>query len=115
MASLAYENTGSMNGDSQIIAGQMRLKLQALLDEKEKQLQQAGTLGQRILAQQVELEERINQISELDNGASGLPDDKIESEMRSKLDDLAATMHNWASENEALWSGFGPRVCHISL
>jgi hypothetical protein len=39
--------------------GGMRLQLQNLLDLKEKRLQHAGTLGQRILAQQVELEERI--------------------------------------------------------
>lgn len=88
----------------------MRLKLQELLDEKERQLQQAGALGQRILAQQVELEERINQISELDSGALGHEDD-AQSEVRTKLDDLAATMHQWATENDTLWSGFSPKVC----
>lgn len=88
----------------------MRLKLQELLDEKERQLQQAGALGQRILAQQVELEERINQISELDGGTLG-NDDDAQSDIRTKLDDLAATMHQWATENDTLWNGFSPKVC----
>ncbi|KAK7027275.1 hypothetical protein VNI00_015364 [Paramarasmius palmivorus] len=38
--------------------------LQTLLDVKEKQLQQAGTFGQRVLAQQMELEERIRHLQE---------------------------------------------------
>src|SRR5882762_6734726 len=46
-------------------AGDMKFHLQNLLDSKEKQLQQAGTLGQRVLAQQMELEERIRQIQEV--------------------------------------------------
>ncbi|KAJ7821017.1 hypothetical protein B0H14DRAFT_3471865 [Mycena olivaceomarginata] len=43
-------------------AGDMRYHLQSLLDAKERQLQQAGALGQRVLAQQMELEERIRQL-----------------------------------------------------
>ena len=88
----------------------VRARLQTLLDQKEQELQSAGGLGQRILAQQMELEERINQISELESGRTGLKDDEIESEMRSKLNDLADTMHAWQNENLQLWSGFGPKV-----
>jgi hypothetical protein len=88
----------------------MRARLQTLLDQKEQELQSAGSLGQRILAQQMELEERINQISELESGRTGLKDDEIESEMRAKLNDLANTMHSWQHENQQLWSGFGPKV-----
>jgi len=89
----------------------VRARLQTLLDQKEQELQSAGSLGQRILAQQMELEERINQISELESGHTGLKDDEIESEMRAKLNDLAGTMHSWQHENQQLWSGFGPKVC----
>jgi hypothetical protein len=88
----------------------VRARLQTLLDQKEQELQSAGSLGQRILAQQMELEERINQISELESGRTGLKDDEIESEMRAKLNDLADTMHAWQHENQQLWSGFGPKV-----
>ena len=87
-----------------------RARLQTLLDQKEQELQSAGSLGQRILAQQMELEERINQISELELGRTGLKDDEIESEMRAKLNDLADTMNSWQHENQQLWSGFGPKV-----
>lgn len=105
------------NGNSEM-AGQMRLKLQALLGEKERQLQQAEALGQRILAQQVELEERINQIAELDEagnaGNNPQPEEDKETEMRAHLDELAQTMHGWATENETLWAGAVTRVSELN-
>ena len=88
----------------------MRARLQTLLDQKEQELQSAGSLGQRILAQQMELKGRINQISELGSGRTGLEDAEIDSEMRAKLNDLADTMHAWQHDNQQLWSGFGPKV-----
>jgi len=45
-------------------ADNMKMHLQHLLDSKGKQLQQAGSLGQCILAQQKELEEQIKQIQD---------------------------------------------------
>ena len=96
------------------MAGQMRHKLQALLDEKERQLQQVEALSQRVLAQQMELEERINQIAELDETGSASNTDE-ESEMRVQLDDLAQTMHGWATENETLWNGAAAKVCRSLL
>ncbi|CAG7850038.1 Anucleate primary sterigmata protein A [Serendipita indica DSM 11827] len=98
----AYDDGNDM--DSSSVGGQMRHKLQALLDEKERQLQQVEALSQRVLAQQMELEERINQIAELDEAGTGANTDE-ESEMRAQLDDLAQTMHGWATENETLWNG----------
>jgi hypothetical protein len=88
----------------------MRLKLQALLDDKERQLQKAEALGQRILAQQMELEERINQITELDEQGGGAQTEDGDSEMRSQLDELAQTMHGWATENDSLWTGAVTKV-----
>ena len=88
----------------------VRARLKTLLDQKEHELQSAGSLGQRILAQKMGLEERINQISELESGRTGLKDDEIESEIRAKLNDLADTMHTRQHENQPLWSGFGPKV-----
>jgi hypothetical protein len=124
MASLSTRarTNGNGNGSHNAeMAGQMRLKLQALLGEKERQLQQAEALGQRILAQQVELEERINQIAELDEAAAEDPDavaagnnEERESEMRAQLDELAQTMHGWATENETLWAGAVTRVRRLT-
>jgi len=104
----------AMNGNGHV-GGQMRVKLQALLDDKERQLQKAEALGQRILAQQMELEERINQITELDEtsgggggaGEGGTPPDE---ELRTQLDELAQTMLGWATENDSL-SGAVTKVC----
>ena len=100
----------SHNHETGYIGGQMRLKLQALLDDKERQLQKAEALGQRILAQQMELEERINQITELDEQGGGAQNEDGDSEMRSQLDELAQTMHGWATENDSLWTGAVTKV-----
>lgn len=78
----------------------MKSNLQSLLDDKEKQLQQAATLGQRVLAQQMELEERIRQLEELDEDDDG-----------DKYRELAETISTWDTENAQLSSGFGSMVC----
>jgi len=86
-------------------AGDMKLHLQNLLDSKEKQLQQAGSLGQRVLAQQMELEERIRQLQllEADKGE----DDEIDTEARARYHELADTLLAWDDENAHLSIAFG--------
>jgi len=86
-------------------AGDMKFHLQSLLDSKEKQLQQAGSLGQRVLAQQMELEERIRQLQELE--ADKGEDDEIDHEARERYHELADTILAWDSENAQLSSAFG--------
>ncbi|KAK2461201.1 hypothetical protein APHAL10511_006728 [Amanita phalloides] len=86
-------------------AGDMRFYLQNLLDSKEKQLQQAGTLGQRVLAQQMELEERIRQLQEFEGGK--LDDDDIDPDVRERYRELADTIMAWDAENAQLSSAFG--------
>jgi hypothetical protein len=98
--------------------GTMRLQLQALLDDKEKQLQLAGTLGQRFLAQQNELEERINQLVEAENSIAGKQPgqmDEADSEMRKKLEELQDTLQQWENENQHMWSSlaYGAKVSTI--
>lgn len=68
--------------------------LQALLDAKEKQLQLAGTLGQRILAQQMELEERIRQLGEDNDNLDG-------------YESLMQVIGGWEEENGRLAGSFG--------
>ncbi|CCO29344.1 Anucleate primary sterigmata protein A [Rhizoctonia solani AG-1 IB] len=87
----------------------MRVQLQALLDDKEKQLNLAGTLGQRILAQQLELEERINQLVDAEDRLQTNPEDG-DSEMRTKLQELADVMQGWETENERMFSSFGTKL-----
>ena len=84
--------------------GDMRELLQNLLDSKEKQLQQAGELGQQLLAQRVELEERIRQLQELDLEGEGGDD------LRDHYRELADTIKAWDAENEQLSSIFVPKV-----
>ncbi|KAH7868951.1 uncharacterized protein C8R40DRAFT_1132791 [Lentinula edodes] len=86
-------------------AGDMRSHLQSLLDAKEKQLQQAGTLGQRVLAQQMELEERIRQLQELDAGKADEED--LDMEAKEKYQELAESLIAWDAENAQLSSAFG--------
>jgi hypothetical protein len=89
-------------------AGDMKYHLQSLLDSKEKQLQQAGTLGQRVLAQQMELEERIRQLQEID--ADKLDDEHVDDDARDRYRELAETLMAWDKENADLSSAFGSRV-----
>lgn len=94
----------------------MRFYLQNLLDGKEKQLQDAGTLGQQLLAQRMELEERIRQLQEFDLDVSGDDDDDDDDAViRERYRDLAETIKAWDSENEALTSNFVTRVCYTLL
>jgi hypothetical protein len=94
-------------------AGDMKFHLQNILDSKEKQLQQAGTLGQRVLAQQMELEERIRQLQEAD--ADKAEDDELDPEAAERYRDLAETIKAWDVENAQLSSAFGNRVSNSFL
>ena len=86
----------------------MRLHLQALLDSKEKQLQSAATLGHQLLAQRMELEERIRQMQELDlDGAASGSEDGLHVSVRDRYRELADAIKVWESENEQLTSVFG--------
>jgi hypothetical protein len=91
--------------------GDLRIQLQALLDDKEKQLRLAGTLGQRFLAQQMELEERISQLNDLEAAKTNATDDEaVEGEIRDKLQDLKDTMNSWESENRDMFGVLGNKV-----
>ncbi|KAI9465908.1 hypothetical protein BJY52DRAFT_1209346 [Lactarius psammicola] len=69
----------------------MRQHLQNLLDGKEKQLQQAAALGERLLAQRVELEERVRIIQEVDADKT----DEVTADMRERYRELADTVRAW--------------------
>ena len=86
-------------------SGDLKYHLQTLLDAKEKQLQQAGSLGQRVLAQQMELEERIRQLQDLE--ADKGEDEGIDGEARERYAELADTIVAWDRENAVLSSAFG--------
>lgn len=93
----------------------MKTQLQHLLDSKEKQLQQAGSLGQRVLAQQMELEERIRHLQEaLEDGKGDEHDEqRLDEETRERYRQLADTLLAWDEENARLSSvfGSGAKVC----
>lgn len=94
----------------------MRTQLQTLLDDKERQLQLASTLSQRILEQRAELEQRINSVADYENGSgSRTPDPERDTEMHDKLQQLAMRMQSWEMENEQLWGEFGQKVSAAAL
>jgi hypothetical protein len=84
----------------------MRLHLQNLLDGKEKQLQQAAALGERLLAQRVELEERVRLLQETDADKS----DEITADMRERYRELADAVKTWDFGNGQLTSAFTSSV-----
>jgi len=100
-------------------AGDIKSHLQHLLDSKEKQLQQAGSLGQRVLAQQMELEERIRQIQEVIEEGRGEEDEeqRLDEETRERYRQLADTLLAWDEENAKLSSAFGSgsKVCLLAF
>jgi hypothetical protein len=84
----------------------MRLHLQNLLDGKEKQLQQAAALGERLLAQRVELEERVRPLQDVDADKG----DEITADMRERYRELADAVRNWDIGNAQLTSAFTSSV-----
>ena len=82
----------------------MKSHLQSLLDSKEQQLQQAATFGQRVLAQRMELEDRIRQLQEVE--ADKTDDEDVEPEAVQKYQELTDTMMSWDTENALLSSAF---------
>lgn len=82
----------------------LREQLKTLIDDKEKQLMLVGTLGQRFLSQQVELEERIQQMDEVENPTSELGELGNSADLRQKLEELAQTMQTWETENQQMWT-----------
>ncbi|KAI0760078.1 hypothetical protein C8Q74DRAFT_1293828 [Fomes fomentarius] len=88
--------------------GNMRLHLQTLLDNKEKQLQSAATLGHQLLAQRTELEDRIKQMQDLELDGTG-SDDGLDGSVGDKYRELADAIKAWDTENEHLTSVFGSK------
>ncbi|KAF8137557.1 coiled-coil protein [Boletus edulis] len=84
-----------------------KFHLQLLLDHKEKQLQQAGALGQRVLAQQIELEEKIRHLQDFDVERGD--DEDLDTDARERYRELADTVKAWDVENAQLSSAFGQK------
>jgi len=110
-------------------AAELKAHLQSLLDAKEVQLSQAAALGQRVLAQQMELENRILKIN---SGLEALMDEDVyggiannsmkrgvvSGEALSHYRELAQAVAQWDEETKALSSELGgttlSRVsCHV--
>lgn len=89
-----------------------KFHLQLLLDNKEKQLQQAGALGQRVLAQQIELEEKIRHLQ--DSDVERGDDEDLDAEARERYRELADTIKAWDLENAQLSNAFGSNVRILS-
>lgn len=103
---------------------ELRSHLQSLLDAKERQLQQAGTLGQRVLAQQMELEQRIRQLQastpvlsndeyqyEEEDVYGGIASNHsgagLDREAVEQYRQLATTVMQWDEENRMLSTQLG--------
>ncbi|KDQ53566.1 hypothetical protein JAAARDRAFT_161669 [Jaapia argillacea MUCL 33604] len=104
-ATMAHFSDGGGTANLPPSIGDMRLQLQTLLDRNGNQLQQAGTLGQRVLAQQMELEERVRQLQDME--ADKTDDDDIDADMKKGYRELTDIIRTWDSENVQLSSAFG--------
>ena len=85
----------------------LRSHLQNLMEQKSTQLQTLGTMGQEILKQQQELEERIK-------GFEAEEEEEVGEETQSRLKDLDADMRSWEEQNEDMMRGLGTKVSQLS-
>ena len=88
--------------------GDMRANVHLVVDFKEKQLQQVGTLGQRFLSQQVQLDECVRQIHELEAGLADNQD--LDSELRERYRELGEVVRAWDADDAQLTELLGPNV-----
>ncbi|ORX39731.1 hypothetical protein BD324DRAFT_606985 [Kockovaella imperatae] len=79
--------------------------LSSLLEQKTAQLQMLGTMGQEILKQQQELEERIKGFDE-DDGI----DEEVGEDTKVKLKDLDEAMRQWEAQNEDMMRELGGKM-----
>jgi hypothetical protein len=86
-----------------ITGNMLRSHLQNLLEQKSTQLQTLGTMGQEILKQQQELEERIRDFEEDD-------DEEVGQGTKTKLKELDDAMRMWESQNEDMMRELGGKV-----
>lgn len=80
----------------------LRHHLATLLEQKSSQLQMLGTMGQEILKQQQELEERIRGFEE--------DEEEVGDETRERLRELEGAMSAWESQNEGMMRELGGKV-----
>lgn len=80
--------------------------LQSLLERKTGQLQLLGSMGQEILKQQQELEERIR-------GFQDVPEDGLGDDAKAKLKELDAAMRAWEGQNEDMLRELGGKVSRL--
>jgi hypothetical protein len=87
----------------------LRQHLSTLLDQKSSQLQMLGTMGQEILRQQQELEERIRGFED----EEGEGEDQVGEETKARLQELDEAMRAWESQNEGMMRELGGKVSGI--
>jgi len=87
----------------EITTHDLREHLSSLLEQKSSQLQMLGTMGQEILKQQQELEERIRGFEE--DGK-----DEVGEGTQDKLHELDDAMRAWESQNEGMIRELGGKV-----
>ncbi|KAG8996404.1 hypothetical protein FRB94_008357 [Tulasnella sp. JGI-2019a] len=90
----------------------MDAQLAKLLDEKENELRLAGNLGQRILQQRLELEQRINALSEYGRRSGTTEPAGDHPTMAEKLQELQDIIRSWENENQATLMGFNGQKPH---
>jgi hypothetical protein len=105
----SHQNTLDFPFHSSSSSNDMRQHLQNILDSKEKQLQQAAALGERLLAQRVELEERVRLLQDIDGDKS----DEITADMRERYRELADAVRAWDIGNTQLTTVFTSSVCTL--
>lgn len=103
---------GPPDFSTNLTAAHLREQLSALLEFKTQQIHSVGRLGQIILGQQTELEERIIHLDEVEKAASGYRDHDTSPEVAEKLAELSKAAEDWDNETADIWKAVavGARV-----
>ena len=81
----------------------LKQHLASLLDQKSSQLQVLGTMGQEILRQQQDLEERIRLFNAEDAGG----EEEVSDETMGKLRELDQAVKDWENQNKGMMRELG--------
>ena len=88
-----------------ITGSELRQHLSALLEQKTAQLQMLGQMGQEMVKQQSELEERMRGFDETSED-----DGEVGEGTKQRLTELDQAVDRWERENEGMMRELGSRV-----
>lgn len=97
----------SLSSRQGITSNDLRQHLSSLLEQKTAQLQMLGQMGQAMVKQQSELEERMRDFDDVDSDAEG---QEVDEGLRKRLGELEKDVEQWERANDGMLRELGAKV-----